>query len=258
MRSATIRSPFVGVALLSISLLTVVLGSLTEADGPDKPAENSDPARLAAVEKGERLIKALSTTNRPPRLYDANEDLLPIFPKDFDWKEYARVRAALKDLDANSEEVWPTIVEHMTDTDYCFTVRFIDSAVNYSRGDVCLRLAQTWISDGYAGLMPGGDGQQFRLPGDNPKTLQEWCRARRGKTFVEMEIDAAEWAISTIQKEQREPREILDLEIAGIRERVAKLRKTNKPRRYEFFQMETAAEYNEKEAAGFRERAGTK
>jgi hypothetical protein len=195
----------------------------------------------------------LSERSRPqiPRLnfFKGDEFIYPIFPAGFDWREYARVRSAIKDLEANSEELWPSIVEHMSDTDCCFTVRFIDSAVNYSRGDVCVRIAQTWINRAYWGCMPGGEGQHFRLPAEGPKALQEWCRKRCAKTLVEMEIDAGEWAISTIQDERRVPQESLDRAISGIRARISKLRETNKPIHGQFFARETVGTYSADEAA---------
>ncbi len=243
--------------LLSLSLIAIAPGSAARGESPAKPAEKAAPARPAAVEKGERLIKALSTTNRPPRLpNDGDDSSFPDFPKDFDWKEYQRVRDAIKDLDANSEEVWPSIVDHMTDTDYCFTARFIDWAQNYSRGDVCVVIARNWISRGYFCLMPGGDGEQFRLPVKGAKALQEWCRARRNKSFVEIQIEAAEWAASTIRKEQRDLPEGLERTIAGIEGRIAKLRETNKPLREKFFVPGTTGWYTEAEAAQWRIRYG--
>jgi hypothetical protein len=255
MRSRTTRWQSVRRALIYLSLIAVVPGSSTVADGPAKPAQNSDRARSAVVDKGERPIKALSTTNRPPMLHTGAEEVLPVFPKDFDWKDYSRVRAAVAELDANSDEVWPSIVEHMSDTGYCFTLRFIDSAVNCSRGDICARIAQGWIRDEYGRWMPGGDGQHFRLPANDSTALQEWCRARRDRTLVEIEIDAAEWAISTIQKEHRVAQELLDQDVSAIRERVARLRETNKPSHSGFFQPDTVGGYAEKEAAQFREPA---
>jgi len=238
--------------------MAVAPGSLARAAGPAKPPAKSDPAPLAVVEKGERLIKALSTKNRAPKLLEGAELVFPDFPKDFDWKEYARVRDAIKDLDANSEEVWPSIVEHMTDTDYCFTARFIDSAQNYSRGDVCIVIARDWIIRGYSCLMPGGDGQQFRLPVEGSKALQEWCQARRNKTFVDIQVEAAEWAISTIRKEHRPPQALLERSIARIEERIAKLREANKPLRAKFFEHGNMGWYVEEEAAQLRKWGGAK
>ena len=249
----TNRLLIVASVLLSLTLVAVSPGPAARGAGPAKPAKKSDPAPMAVTEKGERLIKALSTTNRPPRLSDDHEDSrFPDFPKDFNWKEYARVRDAIKELDANSEEAWPSIVEHMTDTDYCFTADFIECAVNYSRGDVCFVIARNWISRGYFLAMPGGDGEQFRLPVREPKELQEWCRARRNKTFVEIQIEAAEWAVSTIRKEQRDLPEGLERRIAAIEGRIAKLRETNKPLREKFFVPRTTDWYSEAQAPQLR------
>jgi hypothetical protein len=241
-------------------LIAVATGSWAVA-GDQNQTESGRKSNVGVplhADKGEGLIKALSTTNHPPKLYHSPEIIYPIFPTDFDWKEYARVLAAIETLDANSENSWPIIVEHMTDTDYCFTVQFCDSAVNYSRGDVCIRIAQTWINGGYSAFMPGGDGQHFRLPAEGPKALQEWCRKRRDKTFVEIEIDAAEWAISTIRDERRPPVELLDASISGIRARITKLRQTNKPVHRHFFEPDAVACYSQGEAERIRKLIGVK
>jgi hypothetical protein len=233
----------------SLAVVSIAVGPPATAGDPVKPPKGSDAAQSANVDKAEQFINALVTTNRAPKLHKGQEDVYPVFPADFDWNEYARVRAAIESLDANSEEVWPTIVEHLTDTDYCFTVQFIDSAVNYSRGDVCARIVQTWINGAYWGCMPGGEGQPFRLPAEGAKALQEWCRKRRNKTFVEIEIDAAEWAISTIQDERRVPQESIDRAIDGIRARTSKIRETNKPIRGQFFMRDTIIPYSAEDAA---------
>lgn len=242
----------------SPALIVVAMGLTVAAVDPPESGGKPNHAGLPHVGKGERLIEALATTNRAPRLYKGPEFDYPIFPTDFDWKEYARVRDAIKDLDANSENVWPSIVEHMSDTDYCFTARFIDSAVNYSRGDVCSRIAQTWINGAYRGFMPGGEGQNLRLPAEGPKALQDWCRKRRNKTFVEIEIDAADWAITTIQDEGLAPQESIDRAIDGIRARISKIRETNKPIRGQFFMRDTIIPYSAEEAARIKNLIGEK
>jgi hypothetical protein len=240
--------------LILFSLIAVAIGPRASARDPVKSPKDS--ARSANVDKGEQLIKALVTSNRPPRLHNGPESVFPIFPTDFDWKEYARVRDAIKDLEANSEEVWPSIVEHMCDTDYCFTARFIDSAKNYSRGDVCYRIAQTWINGAYRGFMPGGEGQNLRLPAKGPKALKEWCRKRRNQTFVASEIDAADWAISTIQDEGLAPQESIDRAIDGIRARISKIREMNKPIRGQFFMRDTIITYSADDAAQIKKLIG--
>jgi hypothetical protein len=249
-------SPVARVAL-ALPLLASVWPS-ANAGGPGEVAANPDAVQVVLAKNAERLIHALSTTNHAPKLVQSAEFTYPLFPKDFDWKEYSRVHAAINDLDANSEAAWPTIVEHMSDTGFCFTVQFCGSALNYSRGDVCARIAQTWIRSGYAGLMPGGTSQHFRLPVDGPKALQQWCRARRGKSFAEIQIDAAEWAVSTIQKEKRVPPEILAKYVVAIRERVANLRERIGRRHAEFFVPDVVCWYGEEVAERFREQAGEK
>jgi hypothetical protein len=244
--------------LVSFAVVALEIGRPAPAAEPANSQKDSEAARSANIEKGERLIKALATINRPPRLYNGVELIYPIFPADFDWKEYARVRAAIKELDANSEELWPAIVEHMTDTDYCFTVQICDSAVNYSRGDVCDGIARTWISPAYAAFMPGGDGRSLRLPVKGPKAFQKWCRARCGKTFVELEIDAAESGLSTIQEGDWRPKEIRDACIKGLRAQITKLRETNKPIHGSFFRTDFVCWYGQDDAARFRELYGQK
>ena len=243
--------------LVSSPLLAVAIGASAVGQQPVKSLGRPE-SQQSDHDKGERLIKALATTNRPPKLHKGPESVFPIFPTDFDWKEYARERDAIKDLEAHSEEVWPSIVEHMSDTDYCFTAQFIDSAKNYSRGDVCSRIAQTWINGAYRGFMPGGEGQNLRLPAEGPKALQDWCRKRRNKTFVEIESDAADWAISTIQNEGLASQELIDRAVNGIRARISKIRETKEPIRGQFFMRDTVEAYSAEETARIKKLIGEK
>ena len=219
-------------------------------------ATEKTAAPLAVSEKGEQLIKALTTTNGPPEVFKSNSGYNePVFPTTFDWVEYARVRAAITNLEANSEETWPSIVEHMTDGGYCFTVEAYDSAYNYSRGYVCYVIAQSWLNRTYAGLMPMDRPlYQYQAPHSmEPEALQEWCRIRRGKKLYEMQIEAGEWAISIIPKESKWPQEIQQSAVVDIQKRIAERRETRKPKPGKFFITDIICPYAEADAARYRE-----
>jgi hypothetical protein len=235
----------------------VVVAATAIAEEPEVAAAKRT-ASLVVSEKGERLITTLTTTNGPPKLFrTASGFIVPIFPADFNWEEYARIRAAIKDLEANAEDAWPSIVEHMTDPAYCFTVEAYDSAYNYSRGDVCYEIARSWLNRAYAGSMPMDRPlYQYQAPhAMKPESLREWCRARRDKELHEMQVEAGEWAISIIPRESKMPKESQDKAIAAIQERIVKLRGSRKPIPGKFFVTDVICPYAEKDAARFQRMA---
>jgi hypothetical protein len=236
--------------LLSAAL--IALGPPAAADGPADKTKQADATLMAVHDKGERLIKALATTNHSPKLF-RGDDWWPLFPTGFDWKEYARVREAIKGLADNSEQEWPSIVEHMTDTDYCFTVRIIEGASNFSRGDVCVQIARSWLVGGDSIFVPDSCPEKFMPPFKGPKELQKWCRARRDKSFVEIQIEAADLAVATIRKEHPPGRpSFIAHALSDLQKRAAKLRKTNRPIPGTFFRVETYGWYSEEDAAHYR------
>ncbi len=242
--------------LLLCSWFAVITATATAEEAKEVIAKTAAP--LIVNQKGERLINALTTTNDPPELFKTTSGLrTPIFPANFNWKEYARVRAAIKDLESNIEEAWPSVIEHLTDPGFCFTVERYDSAHNDSRGDVCYEIARSWLNRAYAGLMPMDRPlYQYQAPnGMKHELLQEWCRARRDKKLYEMQIEAGEWAISIIPKESKMPKELQDKAISDIQERIAKLRETRKPIPGSFFVTDVVCPYAEKDAPRYREMA---
>jgi hypothetical protein len=192
-------------------------------------------------EKSEKLVAALTTTNRPPKIVKFADEGYPVFPADFDWNEYRRVTTAIKNVTSNFEVAWPSLVEHMTDMDYCFTVEWDDAASNDSRGDVCYHVVQSCVRGAYRDLMPRQDAiYQKEDPGHlAPKELQRWCRERRDKKLYEIQIEAAEWALSIIPIERKYPKQLQDRAVSGIRKVVTELRDSRKPISAEYFIVST-------------------
>jgi hypothetical protein len=240
-----------------ISLVFIVTGTPA---GVEEPRDLIRKTRvpLTVSKNGEKLIAALATTNHAPTLFRSpgtDNRSIPIFPKDFDWKEYARVRAAIKDLEANSEIAWSSIVEHLTDSQYCFTVESYDSAHNDSRGHVCFRIAQSWLNRAYTGLMPMDRLlYQYQAPHNmNSEELQRWCSARRDKKLYEIQIEAAEWALSIIPKESKMPKEPQIHAVAEIQKRIKKLRESHKAIPGKYFITDVICPFAERDAEKYRE-----
>src|SRR5205823_3752932 len=133
---------------------------------------------------------------------------------------------------------------HMTDPDYCFTLSFFDSAVNATRGDVCAGIARSWMSALYSNLMPEGD--DFRVPVNDAKELQAWCKERHGKSFAELQIESAEWAMTFLSRRKNLPTQVSDAKIAEIKKRIAELRAGKEVGRRGYFAIEVVSWYTEK------------
>lgn len=238
--------------LITFILMVILCNDLIWADGP-KESKGQSIAPLVVHRKGEQLVDALATTNHAPRLFGQGFRR-PFFPKNFDWNEYARVRSAIKDLEANAEDVWPSIVEHITDSEYCFTVEVVDSAYNYTVGDVCYTLVKNWLRRGCPGTMAmDSDSYWFVAPGFmKPPELRDWCRARRDKKLYEMQIEVAEWAISIIPEKSKMPKVIQDEAITSIKERITELQETKKAVRGKFFVTDAICPCAEDDAERFR------
>jgi hypothetical protein len=213
---------------------------------------------LEVSEKGEKLIKALATTCKSPHFTQSSE-YHSIFPKDFDWKEYRRVITAIKELEANAAEVFPSIIEHMTDKEYCVIVEADGSSKNYSRGDVCFQIARSWVNRGYIGTMPETSPPhcQYQAPNDMKNNeLKDWFRERYNKKLLyEIQIEAAEWAITFVPKSPslKEPQEILDFSKSAIQKRITELRESRKPFPAKFFVTDFYCPYSEeRHAAGVK------
>ena len=191
---------------------------------------------------------ALCTTNKPPELLQLSDGIhIPRFSPKFDWQEYSRVNEAIRKLQAMTESMWSQIVDHMTDEEYCITANSFGSAYNFSRGDVCYRIVRSWLNRGYCGLMPmDSPHYQFDTPVLGHKQLQKWCKERRNKSVNELQIEAAEWAISIITKESTRLKEMQDVAINAIEDRIAKIRKSPMPG--SFFSPDTLLLYTKQTA----------
>lgn len=223
----------VSVCCLSLSNLRV---NASETRNNVKP--------LATTEKGESLIRALKAGNQPPRILKGK----PVFPTDFNWAEYSRTVKAITEVVNNAEEVFPSIVEHMTDEDYCITVSIYGQPINASVGEVCFRIARSWINRGYMGRMPEGSRPivNYQAP-FNMQALEfrEWFREKYiNMLLYELQIEAAEWSISIIPKTSKMPKVIQDLSIDSINKVISELRVKRKPIRGEFFDADTICAYS--------------
>jgi hypothetical protein len=217
-------------AAIAVIALPIILSSCSRADEP-KEVEHS-VAPQAVSPKGEHLIAALATTNPPIGNLPSDQ---PVIPRNFDWKEYRRVIEAIDALDANALEVWPSIVEHMTDTEHCTTVEHYESFYNYTVGEVCFILARNWVNRPYRGAMPGDNPlYEYQAPNNmDAVSLQKWLRGRHDKPLFEIQIESAEWAL-TFVRDLRLPSgldwetERTDL-LGFIKGRIAELRENQKP-----------------------------
>lgn len=148
-------------------------------------------------------VDKLATTN-PPATIRGEAGHQRASWKKLDSKEANRVDAALKDVIRRFEELWPELVEHLSDDRYCKTVG-IDAGYprNWSVCDICQHIIGETLSEPYYQHMPGtkSNFNRFRIPAfakDKDK-LRQWCWDRKDRQLYELQIEACEWALGEIK-----------------------------------------------------------
>lgn len=155
------------------------------------------------------LVAQLASRNQAPVLEDVSSK--PLFDADFDWSEQKRVWRVIGDLFKSAEENWDTLTANISKEDYCVTViTFNGSKYNWTVGDVCRKVISVTLSDAYFRSLEPQTRElyvKFRQPdfARNSKRLKQWLDARQGKSLVELQADACDWAIQRLaQRDEKD------------------------------------------------------
>ncbi len=162
---------------------------------------------------------------------------MPIFARNYDWREYDRVESSIGALLARAEEAWPQLLQHLDDKHYSFTDRQCDCAYNESVGDICETIVVETLSEAYYRCSPDppGDEQWYhRLHwpedlGGTPAELRAWCDKRKGKPLFALQIELCEAAIKVIPTLNEIPERDQAKCIAAVRRQIETLKKLKKP-----------------------------
>jgi hypothetical protein len=156
------------------------------------PQDIVDPQGLVQrTLQADRLINALASRNKEPRLVHLGDARLPLFAAEYDWAEQTRVRAALLAvLHCKSDLMWWRLREHANDHRYILTATFQNKAENFSVAAFCDDFAAADLSLAYRRHLPAVVGQL--PPGFRPEKVfldheAEWAHTR--KPLAEMQIE---------------------------------------------------------------------
>jgi hypothetical protein len=149
-----------------------------------------------------KILDSLVNQNIPPAVRRGSE---PVFREDYDWTERDRVLKALDRVADRAEELWPTLVEHLTDDRYCITVELSEETVNLSVGSICCRIISNNLAEAYYRCLPKDSEVMLRrleapdVASHGSKSLKKWCDERKGRKLYELQVESSEWAIRTIR-----------------------------------------------------------
>jgi len=240
-------------ALTIGSLILIGAVVLGEAAGGEKAKRDAKEAA--------KMVEAIANRNKPPKIVSRRRVCpteLPLFPKEYDWKEEERVRKALDKLHQDkSVELWEAMVQKANDRRYCVASYSGSSSDVYidSVGGICSGLAYGRLCEVFEqhlpSLPPHGCPIQFwNVREDMPA----WRKARKDKSLYQLQIEVCDMALRELPKIRAD--DISDKEKVEARKKIeaeiAKLRRTKRPVFRETGSRYTPA-YPRKEAKRVRE-----
>jgi hypothetical protein len=154
------------------------------------------------------LVKGLVSPNKPCECaIDGNEVQ---FPHGYDAAAQDRIEKNRRTLYEHCDDALPALIEGCTDSRYSMTWRSDDYCGNMCVGEVCLEIIAKHL-EAYRRYMSLGTKAEYygfrfvpRLNGAigdqvtdaRKKEIADCWRGRKGKTLVELQIEAFDWAIS--------------------------------------------------------------
>lgn len=159
------------------------------------------------MKEATKMVAAIANHNKSPRIIKRRKvtpAAVPLFSKDYDWKEDERVQKALNKLSSDkSIELWEALVQRANDKQYCMTTYSWnnDDAENYTVGDVCSLLAYDRLCNVFVKHLPSVApyGCPVRLWSIRDDLLT-WRKERKRKSLYELQIEACEMAIRKLRQ----------------------------------------------------------
>ena len=137
------------------------------AFSPEPPA-----AQITRPLPPDKLIDAVASRNRPPRLATAGEKTLPLFDKNYDWAEQRRVRLALEAMmRTKSDTLWWRLRASTDDKRYVLTASHGGQVKNFTLGELCSDIVDLRLCLGFTSHLPSVPG---RLPASFRPEQEFW------------------------------------------------------------------------------------
>ena len=237
-------------AILIFALLSAFASfGLAQTTSPDQPGDR--------IHEMDRLIDAVASRNKAPKLVGEESFAYPIFPEKFDWDDQKRVRRAAWALaQDDSNDLWGCLVEHFHDKRYSGTCQLDECyPANFEVGIICLFIARNKLSCAYLLHLEPGKTSHYGGPTSNfvseksrdflPDSLQRklhyaphlyesdglvrWYHVRQGKLLYELQIEVCEWAINNVENASGVAEKPKKEFIADVRKEIESLKRNKKP-----------------------------
>ena len=224
------------------------------------PAQTSRTAQQADnAHELDKLIDAVASRNKEPRLVKLDGWRYAIFDDKFDWADQKRVQEAVWTISQNeSNELLDHLMEHVADGRYSVTCEVEDPlAENWDVGSICRIMAREKLLCAYLQYLEPGKTQPYGgdsmnavpddatefLPGrvqgelHSPPQLHVaeggdmvvWYKGRKGKPLYELQIEMCEWAIKTVEDARGVAERPKKAFVAAVDKQIGELKKTKKP-----------------------------
>jgi len=130
----------------------------------------------------DKLIAAMASHNKPPRLVPVGDGTIPLFGQDYDWPEQQRVRTAIDAvMRTRSDEAWWQLRATIRDARYVLTATRGGVAKNFTLGDICSDIVDSRLCLGFTAHLPSVPGrlpESFQPEQEYWQREDEWAHAR--------------------------------------------------------------------------------
>ena len=163
-----------------------------------------------------KLVEGLVSPNKPAKC-DV-DDSRPTYPPNYDKEAQARIEKHQQILSDHCDVALPFLIEGCTDSRYSLTWQSDSYCGNACVGEVCLGIVTSYLEI-YREYMPslvekircraynyvprihGAIGNE--VSEEKKKEIEEWWRARKGKTLLQLQLEAIDWAIEKRKEERK-------------------------------------------------------
>lgn len=161
---------------------TTAISISVEAPSPPFLPEPVSATQKRKPVPPDKLIDAVASRNRPPRLVKSGNASFPLFDKDYSWAEQRRVRLALEALmRTKSDELWWRLRANTGDNRYVLTASRGGQVRNFTLGELCADLVDLRLCLGFTSHLPSVPGRlpaSFRPEAEFWRQEANWSRQR--------------------------------------------------------------------------------